>query len=493
MVFMLFAFNACNQIKPQTETDHEHEEPKFQYTAYSNEYELFAEADAFVAGEVANVLSHFSSVPGFRAVEEGQNTIILTVNGKEIRQTLDKITRKGIYSFDIKPEAAGKGTLKFQIANQTGTFEVVVPEITVFSNHDEAHQAAEKNVVSRTNTAVFTKEQSWKIDFTTGLPLIKSFGQVIKTTGLIKPAIGDEMMVTAQMSGVIKLTANEISEGLNVKNGQQILSISATSLAENNMGVKYAEARNNYERAKADYERTKELAAQKIVSEKDLLAAKNNYENAAAVYNNLNSNFNTGGQMVKSPINGFIRKLFVENGSFVEAGSPLFSVSQNKTLLISANVQQKYLPELGSINNANFKTPDGSLFQMDQLNGRILAFGKSANTDNYLIPLTIQVDNKGTLVPGSFVEIYLKTETNQNALVAPNSALLEDQGNFYVWVQINPELFEKREVKIGNTDGYETEILKGIAQTDRIVTSGAIMIKLAQSTGTLDAHSGHVH
>ncbi|MCK7461958.1 MAG: hypothetical protein MZU84_07820 [Sphingobacterium sp.] len=58
---------------------------------------------------------------------------------------------------------------------------------------------------------------------------------------------------------------------------------------------------------------------------------------------------------------------------------------------------------------------------------------------------------------------------------------------------MTPELFEKREVLPGVTDGIRTEILKGIFENERIVTQGAVFIKLAQSTGTLDAHSGHVH
>ena len=92
-------------------------------------------------------------------------TIRLMVNGKEVSQTLDNPTRKGIYSFDIQPETAGTGTLKFEIANETGSFEVLVPEVTVFAEHHEAHKASEKVVVSKTNTTVFTKEQSWKVDF----------------------------------------------------------------------------------------------------------------------------------------------------------------------------------------------------------------------------------------------------------------------------------------------------------------------------------------
>jgi hypothetical protein len=122
-----------------------------------------------------------------------------------------------------------------------------------------------------------------------------------------------------------------------------------------------------------------------------------------------------------------------------------------------------------------------------------LSYGKAANSDNYLIPLNIQIDNKGSFIAGSFVEVYLKTLTNTQAIVVPNTALLEEQGNYFVWVQVNPELFEKREVMIGKTDGIDTEIVSGITANERIVSVGAMLIKLAQATGTLDAHSGHVH
>jgi hypothetical protein len=48
-------------------------------------------------------------------------------------------------------------------------------------------------------------------------------------------------------------------------------------------------------------------------------------------------------------------------------------------------------------------------------------------------------------------------------------------------------------VKVGATDGIRSEITKGIKPLERVVTTGAILVKLAQATGTLDAHSGHNH
>jgi multidrug efflux pump subunit AcrA (membrane-fusion protein) len=123
----------------------------------------------------------------------------------------------------------------------------------------------------------------------------------------------------------------------------------------------------------------------------------------------------------------------------------------------------------------------------------VLSYGKNANTDNYLVPVILQIENNGSFIPGGFVELYLQVISTSSALTVPNEAVLEDQGNYFVFVQTNPELFEKREVKIGSTDGLRTEITKGISIADRIVTKGAVLVKLAQASGALDAHSGHNH
>ena len=193
-------------------------------------------------------------------------------------------------------------------------------------------------------------------------------------------------------------------------------------------------------------------------------------------------------------MSGFVKQVLVKNGTYVEAGQPIVIVAQNKTLLLNAEVQQKYAAMLGSIASANIRTvQDNQTYSLEQLNGKVLSFGKATNSDNYLIPVALQIDNIGSFTAGGFVEVYLKTVTNTLALTVPTSALLEDQGAFFVYVQVTPELFEKREVKIGGTDGMLTEIRTGLNSGERVVTKGAILIKLAQATGTLDAHSGHVH
>jgi membrane fusion protein, heavy metal efflux system len=368
------------------------------------------------------------------------------------------------------------------------------PAISQNTAGAEDHEAAEHMASEKTGAVVFTLEQAGKIDFATGFPVSEPFGQIIKTTALVQSPQGSEMVVSAKSAGIVLFSGNTLLEGADVKSGQGLFRISSDGLLDNNIAVRLSEAGSNYQKAKADYKRMKGLAIERIVSEKDLLAAKNQYETQKAAYDHLTSNAVASGQNIVSPMSGFVRQIFVRNGAYVEAGQAVMVVSQNKTLLLTAEVRQRYAPVLGAIASANiFSQVDNKTYTLEQLNGKVLSYGKSANADNFLIPVNLQIDNLGHFVPGSFVEIYLKTITSGNALTIPLTAIMEEQGTFFVWVQIRPEMYEKREVKMGASDGLKVEITGGISQSDRIVVKGAVFIKLAQATGALDAHSGHVH
>lgn len=493
VLLMTIMLVACNQNVQQTDGVHAHE-AKLQLTEYSDNMELFAEADPFAAGQNSGILAHFTWLENFKPLESGDVTVSLIVGGKGIKQTLTQPLRPGIYKFELQPQVAGVGQLIFDINSDKGKTRIIVNNITVYNDKHDAEHDAEETVVAETNATGFTKEQSWKIDFATELPKVEPFGQVIKTTAQVESAQGDETIITAKTNGIVALSSVRLLEGISVSNGQALFTISGSGLANNNSSTRFAEVKNNYEKAKADYERLAELAKDKITSEKDLLNAKNQYDNAKASYDNLVKNFSASGQTVTSSMNGFVKQVFVQNGQYVEAGQAIVTISQNKTLLLKAEVQQKFAPVLATINSANIRTlQNNQTYTLEELNGKIVSFGRNTNTYNFLLPINLQIDNKGAFVSGGFVELYLKALTNSQALTLPNAAILEEQGSYFVFVQVHPELFEKREVKVGATDGLKTEIVKGITPKERVVTEGAILVKLAQATGTLDAHSGHNH
>lgn len=492
-VLIAVSLTGCAGHSHSEKEEHAHEE-KLQLTSYSDSFEVFAEATPFVVGRASDILAHFSFLADFKPLEEGAVTVSLTVGTNGVRQILDKPTRKGIYSFTLTPDKAGTGKIIFDIKSSKGTSQLVVPNIKVYTDaHNAEHDAADA-VANSSNGAIFTKEQSWKVEFATEESRTEPFGQIIKTTAQVLPSQGDERVVTAKASGIVVFTGGNIVDGQSVNAGQTLFRIESSGMADNNMNVRYNEALTEYNRAKAEYERKSKLAEDKIVSASNLLTAKTEFENAQAVYNNLRKNFSTAGQTVSAPIGGFVKQLLVRSGEFVEAGQPLVSVSQNRNLFIKAELSPKYYSLLGNVTSANIKEQNSSrVYTLEELDGKVLSYGKSANVENPLIPMVFQVNNTVGLLPGSFVQMYIRTQTAANAVTVANEALVEEMGNYFVYRQLTPEFFEKTEVKVGSTDGKRTEITHGLAGGERVVTKGAILVKLAQASGALDAHSGHVH
>ncbi len=476
-----------------TEEEHVHD-AKLQLTAYDNQYELFTVATPFIAGEESEVLAHITFLQNFKPLEAGKVTVNLTVNNEEIRQTLDAPTEPGIYKFALTPKQAGSGKMVFDIETAEGTTQITIPDITVYDDEHKAYHEAEEQQATSSNGVTFSKEMSWTVDFSTEESRTEPFGQVIRTMAQVQPSQGDERVITAKTSGMVVFPENGMIDGKAVHAGQTLFFIESDDMADNNLAVRYREAESNYNLTKKEYERKQALAKDKIVSEKELLQAKTDFETAEATYNNLRKNFASGRQSVTAPISGFVKQLLVRNGEYVEAGQPVAAVSQNRNLFIKAEIQPRYFSLLENITEANLRMlNDPTVYTLEELGGRLVSYGKSTETDNPLIPVVFQVNNSAKLLPGSFVELYIKTSNSQPAVTVSNLSLVEEMGNYFVFVQLTPEFFEKREVKIGKTDGIRTEILSGIQSGERIVAKGAVLVKLSQATGTLDAHSGHVH
>ncbi len=492
MLIMSVVAVGCGHSHNQAADEHAHEE-NLQLTAYSAAFEVYAEATPFVAGQPSDILAHFSFLENFKPITEGKITVSLITGTEGVRQTLEQPTRTGIYLFQLQPATAGNGKIIFDIETPAGNSQIVVPNITVYTDvHDAQHNAADA-VATSTSGAIFTKEQSWKVDFATEEVKKEPFGQIIRTTVQIQPSQGDERIISAKASGAVVFNAN-VTEGKNVSSGQTLFTIDGSITADNNLAVQYAKAESEYNRAKAEYERKAELAKENIVSQSDLLQAKAAFTNAEAVYNNLKRNFSAGRQNITSPISGYVTSVLVSNGQFIEAGQPVLIVSQNRDLFLKAELQPRFFDVLNNITSANIRLLNSNrTYTLEELNGKVLSYGKTADINNPLIPVTFQINNRAGLLAGGFVEMFIKTQTNANALTVPNEAIVEEMGNYFVFVQITPEFFEKRPVTAGVTDGIRTEIKEGIAAGNRIVSKGAILVKLAQASGALDAHAGHVH
>ena len=82
-------------------------------------------------------------------------------------------------------------------------------------------------------------------------------------------------------------------------------------------------------------------------------------------------------------------------------------------------------------------------------------------------------------------------QPKENVLSVPVSALTEEQGLNFVYIQIEDEAFKKQEVTVGQNNGIRAEIVKGLKSGDKVVTNGVTQVKLAASSSAIP--DGHNH
>jgi len=493
LILIGLLITSCAQAPADDAHAHGHDEVKLPFTAYSSQLEVFVEADPFIVGHNSNILAHFTVLDGFKPLEATAVTLSMVVGTKGIRQTVSQSVRSGIYAFKLQPGTAGKGQLIFDIEKNGQQQQIVVRDIQVYTDEHDAIHEAEDVIPTSSNAILFTKEQSWKIDFATDAPWVGGFSSVIKATASIQPSPANETVIVAKSSGIVNFSNGMLTEGKAVTAGSPLLTVVGKGLVENTE-VKRHQAKAEFEYTQKELKRKQNLAEQQIVSQKELQQAKADYEKAAAEWKNLKNNLSQSGEVVSADSNGFVHQLHVQNGTFVEVGTPLLTITQTDRLLLKAMVCQSKLREMATIESATIVTSVGNkTYSLDELNGLILSYGRATSSDSYLIPVNMEVDYVADLAAGGFVDVFLKSAAKEDALSVPQSALVEEQGNFFVFVQLTPELFEKREVKTGATDGMRTVVTDGLKSRERIVTRGAILVKLAAVSSSIDPHAGHVH
>ena len=193
-------------------------------------------------------------------------------------------------------------------------------------------------------------------------------------------------------------------------------------------------------------------------------------------------------------MNGFIKNLLVKDGDYVETGQPLLSISQNRRLMLKADVSERYYKNLPTLISARFKTPyNNNVYELEELNGKLKSYGRSSDNGSFYIPVIFEFDNKGDIIPGSYVEVFLLSKYTDNVIAIPETALTEEQGAYFVYLQLEKDSYKKQEVTLGDDNGEEVQIISGIKPGDRVVTKGAYQIKLAASSNIIPEGHSHSH
>jgi len=186
--------------------------------------------------------------------------------------------------------------------------------------------------------------------------------------------------------------------------------------------------------------------------------AKVAYSNSASMLKNAE---------VKAPIPGVVSSVNIVEGEYATSANPPVTIVDSYSVTIEFGIAASLVNKV--------KTGDGVLVEISSAGYKNEAFinsvSSSADIMTNLYTVSIVLENDGTIKPGMFAKVYLKTDNIENALAVRTEAVKEREGKQFVFVAEGEAAVEK-EVTTGLDTGTYIEIKTGISQGDKVIVKG---------------------
>ncbi len=274
----------------------------------------------------------------------------------------------------------------------------------------------------------------------------------------------EEATLVAESQGSIQYL--RVKEGDKITKGQVIAKVDAVSLSSQLSGAQSAFAKA--EKDVARYQRLLEVGA---VSQSALEDTRIQMENARANIAQINQQLSF--TVVKSPINGVVNRLMVEETSFVMPGNEIAEIVQVDRLKIKVNIAEDNLSKIKEGQDVSIKT---DVYPLENFKGKVSNISVKADASRKF-QVTIEVDNtkENQLRAGLFAEVNfdaLKTNETE-ALFMPREAIVGSLQNPSVYI-VKDNTVTLQKIKVGAVINGDVAILEGLQNGQQVVTKGII-------------------
>lgn len=178
-----------------------------------------------------------------------------------------------------------------------------------------------------------------------------------------------------------------------------------------------------------------------------------------------------------------IRDEFIA-GELVEPGHVLFEISDESVLWVEARLTPDEATEVA------VDAPASVLVGSRTVAGRVSQVHHALDEGTRTLGVRIEVPNPGDrLHPGLFVEVRIASGMTGQVLAVPEDAVLRGaDGDWQVFVEHGPGVFEAREVGVLRTSGGQA-VIEGLSPGTRVVTRGAFFLQSELAKSGFDIHN----
>src|SRR6185503_8386044 len=176
---------------------------------------------------------------------------------------------------------------------------------------------------------------------------------------------------------------------------------------------------------------------------------------------------------VYAPSSGTVLKRETFPGKYVEPGTTLYEVADLSTVWISADI---YESEVAAVTLNQPTSVTFAAYPRETFQGHVSYIYPSLNTETRTVRVRVELPNpKLKLKPGMFGTVIIQTEASKT-LVVPKEAVLDTGLRQLVFLDRGEGAYAPYPVKLGRRSQDSVEVLEGLHEGDRIVTSANFLL-----------------
>ncbi|SDS99640.1 MULTISPECIES: efflux RND transporter periplasmic adaptor subunit [Maribacter] len=291
---------------------------------------------------------------------------------------------------------------------------------------------------------------------------LRNMSAYVEANGTLEVPPQNEAAITTVVGA--NVVSIEIIEGDKVNKGQVVAYLSHPKIIQ--AQTDYLNAYSNSDFLKKNYERQQKLYEAGVGSGANFQKAEAEYDASKAMVNgleaqlrilNINSTSVRNGTIaqriaLRSPIEGFVQKVEVKTGQYVEPQTELFEVVNTHHVHADLMIFEKDVYKVKKGQKVNFTVqsiPD------TELAAEIYSVSKTFEDNPKAVHVHAEIENKkGNLIPGMYIQGKIQVDNNQ-AKALPESAVIKEGDRYYVFAvekENDDWSFKPIEVVIGTKD-----------------------------------------
>lgn len=338
------------------------------------------------------------------------------------------------------------------------------------------------------NVVILTEAQLKNATIATGKLEKRSISSILKVTGKIDVPPQNMISVSMPLGGYLKST--KLLPGLHLTKGEVIATMEDQQYIQLQQDYLTTKAKLGY--AQKEFERQKELNQSKASSDKIFQLADSEFRTLRITLSGLgeklkliNVNPNTLSENnisrtvnIYSPINGFVSKVNVNIGKYVNPSDVLFELINPSDIHLNLKIFEKDITKLFIGQQLVAYTNNHPEIKHKS---EIILISKDLSTDEHSAEVHCHFENYDkTLFPGMYMNAEIEIKS-KDALTLPKEAIVNFEGLDYIFLATDKNKFKMTEVKINSSENGFVEILDTDSLIDQsIVTKGAytLLMKL---------------